>query len=64
MSYGTITPTQLNERLQRGTSIVLIDVREPEERAIAHIEGADLLPLSRFNEWVGMINKCRIMNAE
>lgn len=63
MSYGTITPTELNERLQRGEPVVVIDVREPEEHAIARIEGADLLPLSRFNEWAGMI-KCRIRNDE
>lgn len=29
----------------------LVDVREPEEVAIARIEGFDILPLSQFPEW-------------
>lgn len=29
----------------------LIDVREPEEVAIAYIEGFEVLPLSQFTEW-------------
>ena len=34
---------------------LLIDVREPLEHEIAHIEGARLLPLSRFQEWAGAL---------
>ena len=29
----------------------LVDVREPQEVAIAHVEGFDSLPLSQFAEW-------------
>ena len=32
-----VTPTELKERLDRGDSIVLVDVREPHEYAIADL---------------------------
>ncbi|MGK7928263.1 MAG: rhodanese-like domain-containing protein [Spirulina sp.] len=32
-------------------TLQLIDVREPEEIAIAYIEGFEVLPLSQFNDW-------------
>jgi rhodanese-related sulfurtransferase len=51
VSYETITPAELSERRKRGDELLLIDVREPDEYALAHIEGARLLPLSLFNEW-------------
>jgi rhodanese-related sulfurtransferase len=56
MSYETVTPAELAARLKSGEQISLIDVREADEHAIAHIEGADLLPLSRFAEWAGMLS--------
>jgi rhodanese-related sulfurtransferase len=52
-SYQNITPTQVKEKLDRGDSFRLIDVREPNEYAYAHLEGAELLPLSRAQEWIG-----------
>jgi rhodanese-related sulfurtransferase len=49
-----ITASQLAERLKAGSHIHLIDVREPHELEISHIEGADLIPLgqlaTRMNE--------------
>jgi adenylyltransferase/sulfurtransferase len=51
MDFKTITPAEFDERRRRGEALVLIDVREPEEFELARIEGARLLPLSRFNEW-------------
>ncbi len=56
MSYETVTPAELAARLKSGEKISLIDVREADEHAIAHIEGADLLPLSRFSEWAAMLS--------
>ena len=56
MSYETITPKQLEARIKRGERLRLIDVREPIEYEIARIEGAELLPLSKFNEWAGALN--------
>jgi len=42
-----ITPEELKERLERG-EVQLIDVREPFEWEICHIEGAKLIPLSQL----------------
>ncbi|WP_341894024.1 rhodanese family protein [Ferrovibrio terrae] len=43
-----ITPTDLQQRLQRG-EIVLIDIREPSEYAREHIHGARLVPLAAID---------------
>ncbi|MGQ0605215.1 MAG: molybdopterin-synthase adenylyltransferase MoeB [Anaerolineales bacterium] len=40
-----ITPQQLAERIQHGEHVKIIDVREPHEWDISHIEGAQLIPL-------------------
>lgn len=55
-SYQNITPTQVKAKLDSGETFRLIDVREPDEHAIAHIEGAELLPLSRAQEWVNSLD--------
>jgi len=53
-SSWDITPTQLAERLKAGNHLKIIDVREPYEWEISHIEGAQLIPLgtlaARMNE--------------
>lgn len=56
MSYETISPKELDARIKRGEGLRLIDVREPIEFELARIEGAELLPLSRFNEWAHRLN--------
>jgi rhodanese-related sulfurtransferase len=56
LSYGTITAAELQERRERGQEVLLIDVREAEEYELAHVEGARLLPLSRFNEWAASLD--------
>ena len=56
MNYETVSPAEVDERLKRGEKILLVDVREPEEYSIAHIEGARLLPLSRFPEWADTLD--------
>jgi sulfur-carrier protein adenylyltransferase/sulfurtransferase len=43
-----ISPRELSERLRRGDAIDLVDVREPYEWRIARIDGARLVPLSKF----------------
>ncbi|MEK7724103.1 MAG: rhodanese-like domain-containing protein [Acidobacteriota bacterium] len=53
MLYESLSPTELNERLKNGEKVNLIDVRELWEYETAHLEGAKLLPLSEFNEWIG-----------
>ena len=39
-----ITALQLGERLKRGDKIHLVDVREPHELVISHIDGAQNMP--------------------
>jgi molybdopterin/thiamine biosynthesis adenylyltransferase/rhodanese-related sulfurtransferase len=43
-----IEAPELAERLQNGNHIHLIDVREPHELEISHIEGAQLIPLGQL----------------
>ena len=55
MLYKSISPKRLSERLNTGEKLKFIDVREPVEYEIARVEKAELLPLSRFNEWIGTL---------
>jgi len=43
-----ITSTELNERLQRGDRIFVLDVREPQEYQINKIPGSTLIPLGEL----------------
>jgi rhodanese-related sulfurtransferase len=40
-----IMPREVKQRLDRGEKLLLVDVREPHEFAICHIEGAVLIPM-------------------
>lgn len=46
----TITPTELKARLDRGNTLRLIDVREADEWALVRLPGAELIPLSAFQQ--------------
>lgn len=54
-----LTPRELAERLRRGESVDLIDVREPHEWRIARIEGARLVPLNRIEASVSNLSRER-----
>ena len=54
-----ITPRELAQKLARGDDFDLIDVREPVEWEIAHIEGARLVPLSTFPEAIRELDASR-----
>lgn len=54
--YGTISPAELKERMEKGEAVALIDVREEDEYEMARVEGARLMPLSRFPEWADSLN--------
>ncbi|MCC6858408.1 MAG: rhodanese [Bryobacterales bacterium] len=41
----TLTPQEVKRRLDAGEPLRLIDVREPDEFALARIDGAELVPL-------------------
>jgi adenylyltransferase/sulfurtransferase len=43
-----ISPTELAERMKQGNHLRLVDVREPHELEISHIQGADLIPLGQL----------------
>lgn len=46
---GSITPSELKARLERQSDeLVLLDVREPEEYELCHIEGSRLIPMSEI----------------
>lgn len=47
-THREIVPEQLNAMLQEG-SVLLVDVREPDEFASGHIQGAVNIPLSAFS---------------
>ncbi len=51
---SAITPRELRDLLDSGAKIVLIDVREPAEWAINHIDGAQLIPSSSINSGDGL----------
>ncbi|HEX8984670.1 MAG TPA: rhodanese-like domain-containing protein [Bryobacteraceae bacterium] len=40
-----ISPRQLKEKLDAGETVHLVDVREPQEYAVARIEGGELIPM-------------------
>jgi rhodanese-related sulfurtransferase len=55
-SYKNLTTADVKQKLDRGETFRLIDVREPDEHATANIAGAELLPLSRAREWVATLD--------
>jgi adenylyltransferase/sulfurtransferase len=54
---GVITPAELSSSLNRGESIVVIDVREPYEWQIGRIPTARLIPLSALQATVPDIDR-------
>jgi adenylyltransferase/sulfurtransferase len=51
-----ITPLELKAKMDRGDEFVLVDVREPEEYAIAQIPGSRLVPLSTVPERINELS--------
>ncbi len=49
-SADEITVRELKARLDAGEDLVLIDVREPHEWEICHIDGARLIPLNQLSD--------------
>ena len=46
-----ISVEELAQRLASKEDLQLMDVREPQEVAIASLEGFEILPLSEYAEW-------------
>ena len=51
---SAITPQELRDLLDSGKKLALIDVREPAEWDIVHIDGAQLIPQSLINSGEGL----------
>jgi rhodanese-related sulfurtransferase len=49
-AYEDITPRGLKSKLDAGERPALLDVREPSEFELAHIEGSRFIPMSRLEE--------------
>jgi rhodanese-related sulfurtransferase len=47
-AYKSITPGELKEKLERAEELILLDVREPWEFALAQIEGSKLVPMNEI----------------
>lgn len=56
MLYEIIEPKELEACLKQLNAPRVIDVREEYEHEIARIEGAQLKPLSAFQEWASELN--------
>lgn len=55
-----LTVTDLKAKLDAGEDLLLVDVREVKEWEVARIEGATLLPLSKFmDDWEETLGKHR-----
>ena len=54
-----ITAAELKQRLDRGDDLQIIDVREPKEYEVAHLEGAKLIPLGQVLSRMGEIDEGR-----
>jgi sulfur-carrier protein adenylyltransferase/sulfurtransferase len=51
---STVTPRELRDLLDSGRNVALIDVREPVEWDINHIQGAELIPKSSLETGEGL----------
>jgi len=45
-------PSAIHRRMEAGEDLTLIDVREPEEVAIACLKGALIRPMSQAERWI------------
>lgn len=52
-----MTVQELSNRIKNGTAPKIIDVREPFEYELAHIEGAILKPLPQLMRWATELDK-------
>ena len=51
-----ITPLELKKRLENGEPVFVLDVRDPHEWDIAHLDGATLIPLGELPERLNELN--------
>ncbi len=58
-AHGDITPRELSERLARGETPFVLDVREPFEWEICRLQGATLIPLRELPKRVAEVPRDR-----
>jgi molybdopterin/thiamine biosynthesis adenylyltransferase/rhodanese-related sulfurtransferase len=51
-----VTAREVHDMRARGDEFLLLDVREPAEHALAHIEGAQLIPLGQLEARLGELD--------
>lgn len=56
-AFPAVTVSTLAQQLHLGDKPFLLDVREPEEHAMGHIEGAVLIPLGELQDHLSEIPK-------
>lgn len=56
-----IEPRALHGKLGNGDSVFLLDVRNPDEYAICHLPGSELIPLPRLLEGLHQLDSAREM---
>ena len=57
-----ITATELSRELREKTDLLLVDVREPHEWEIGHLEGATLIPLQDLpTRWADLDSQAAIV---
>ncbi len=59
LPYEEINPKEAKTRLEANPDLFVLDVREPEEYAAGHIEGAILIPLGQIGFRSGELPKDR-----
>ena len=58
-SVPDLTPTLLKSMLDEGRDVELVDVREPFEYEICHLEGSKLVPLGQLQARAGDLSKSK-----
>ena len=53
----SIPPKELKARIEKGDKLVLLDVREPWENALAKLEGSVLIPLATLPQSLSKLDK-------
>jgi adenylyltransferase/sulfurtransferase len=59
ISVPEVTPILLKRMLDEGVEVQLVDVREPFEYQICHLEGSKLVPLGTLQSRVGDLSKSK-----
>ena len=52
-----ISPQELKQKLDTDESVLLLDVREPSEYDIVHLEGARLIPLNTLPQHIDSLQQ-------